>query len=76
MLAAATATAISSALYFLFRGAGAGNSIATLTAIALDVLFYIIVATLNGSFEEDDLALLPRGDKIIKVMKKIKMLRS
>lgn len=76
MLAAATATAISSALYFLFRGAGAGNSIAALTAIALDVLFYIIVATLNGSFEEDDLALLPRGDKIIKVMKKIKMLRS
>ncbi len=75
MLAAATATAISSALYLCLLRSEAGQSIATLTAIVLDVFVYILVATFNGSFEEDDLALLPRGDKIVKIMKKIKLLR-
>ncbi len=49
---------------------------ALFAVIALDAALYLVFAAWNGALREDDLIFLPKGEKIIKFMKKIRLLRN
>ncbi len=76
LVAALPATLGAMLTFFAVSSLGIGYSAATLAAIGADVVIYVLTASWNGSVGEDDLALLPKGEKIIKIMKKIRLLRN
>ena len=51
-----------------------GNSISTLTSIILAVIIYLITILLVKAPEKEDILMLPKGDKIAKILNKIKLL--
>lgn len=52
-------------IFYIFKN----NSIATLIAIFISIIIYGIVLALIRGFREDDLVLIPTGNKIIKLLK-------
>ena len=44
-----------------------GNAIATLGAIGVAMVIYLVLVILLGALSKDDLALMPKGDKIAKI---------
>ncbi len=51
------------------------GNIGTILEIAIAAIVYIIVLILLKTFEEDDVLTLPKGDKIAKIFKKLKIIR-
>ena len=49
-----------------------GNSIATLLSVAVGVAVYAIVILLTNSVTEDELKMLPKGGKLIRLMRKLR----
>lgn len=45
-----------------------GNAIATLAAIAVGGIIYIVLILLTRAISKDDLALMPKGDKIARIL--------
>lgn len=54
--------------YMLFDGM-IGSRLSTLVAIVIGVLAYALFLLMSGSITEDDFALIPKGDKIIRKFK-------
>lgn len=52
-----------------------GNMMATLLAVFLGALFYAILLIITGSITSDDLALIPKGEKIEKKLEKFKIFK-
>lgn len=48
-----------------------GNSIATLVAIALAGVSYVVLLFVTGSINESELGEFPKGDKLVKVYRKV-----
>lgn len=69
-------SAASVSLYWVLISRGSDPRLSLLGVIVLDVLSYLIFAAWNGSVREEDLMFLPKGEKIIKIMKKIRLLRN
>lgn len=74
--AALPATAAALLTFYLLLNRGADQKLALFAAIFADVAFYGAVSIFNGSIAEEDLGLLPGGEKIIKIMKKLRLLRN
>jgi len=55
---------------------GSDSRLSLFAVIVLDVLSYLVFAAWNGSVREEDLVFLPKSEKIIKIMKKIRLLRN
>mgnify|MGYP000847787806 CR=1 FL=1 len=53
----------------LAHAAGLGNSLSTLGAIAVGVVVYFVLVLALRAISSDDLALMPKGDKIARVLK-------
>ena len=51
------------------------GKLATLVAIFVGVLSYVILLFLTGTLDEDDFRLIPNGDKIVRKLKKSKILK-
>lgn len=51
-----------------------GNSLSCILSIAIAVVIYVICVFLMKIVEKDDIILLPKGEKIAKVLEKIKLL--
>lgn len=58
-------------LYTMF----AGNTVSTLLAIVSAAVVYLILVFLTGAVDADDVRLLPKGEKLCAVMKRLKLLR-
>ncbi len=52
-----------------------GNSLATLGAIGAAGVIYIVMLLLTGALQEEDFALMPKGEKIAQLLKKFRLLR-
>ena len=57
---------------FVFGGFG---GIGTILQIAVAAIVYFVVLIVLNTFEEDDFASLPKGDKILNILKKLKAIR-
>ena len=57
---------------FVFGGFG---GIGTILQIAVAAIVYFVVLIVLNTFEEDDFASLPKGDKILNILKKLKVIR-
>ena len=55
--------------------AGAGASFATVAAILITAVVYFIVLFLIHGIEEDDIRMLPKGDKIFEVMQRMRLFK-
>lgn len=53
-----------------------GNTLSTLIAIAGAVLVYVVAIFLIKAIDQDDIAMLPKGDKLLRVLKKVKLIRA
>ena len=57
------------AVYGLLTGpVGLGNALSTLGAICVGVVVYLVLVLALRVLSKDDLALMPKGDKIAKVL--------
>lgn len=52
-----------------------GGSLMTVASIAVAAVVYVVFLVLLNTFEEEDVASLPKGDKIAKLCKKLKIIR-
>lgn len=52
-----------------------GNMIATLLAVLLGVLFYAVLLIVTGSITSDDLALIPKGERIAEKLERFKIFK-
>lgn len=53
-----------------------GNSISTLAAVCVGVLVYVLILIFTGAIEEEDFKMLPKGDKLAIIFKKLKLLKN
>lgn len=53
----------------------AGNAISTVVSICVGVVVYAVVMLLLKTFSEDDFKSIPKGDKILLVLRKIKLIK-
>lgn len=69
LVSAAVMAAAVYAVYGLLTGpAGLGNALSTLGAICVGVVVYLVLVLALRVLSKDDLALMPKGDKIAKVL--------
>ena len=73
LAAAALSSAVSLGIAYALRDRGFAGS---LIAMLADVPIYLILTVRSGTFDENELSVLPGGEKIIKIMKKIRLLRN
>ncbi|MBM7614784.1 putative polysaccharide biosynthesis protein [Alkaliphilus hydrothermalis] len=52
-----------------------GNSISTLTSIGVGAAIYGILLLMTGALTQEDLDLLPGGNKLSKILKKVRLMR-
>ena len=52
-----------------------GDKLATIIAIIIGALVYLVLLLITGSITKEDLSLLPKGDKIGKKLEKIKFMK-
>lgn len=74
----AAATALMGAcVFFIYRYTfpALGNSKATLLSILTGVIVYVIILLLTGALKKEDLALMPGGNRISSLLKKIGLVR-
>ncbi len=48
---------------------GTGNALATLTAIGVGGILYVVMIVLTRAISKEDLALMPKGDKIARILR-------
>ncbi|MBQ8388263.1 MAG: polysaccharide biosynthesis protein [Clostridia bacterium] len=70
LAAAALSSAVSLGIAYALRGHGFAG---VLIAMIADVPIYLILTARSGAFDENELFLLPGGEKIIKIMNKFKL---
>lgn len=61
-------------VYYLFRNF-TGNTISTLTAVACGVIIYALMLLLTGAIAEEDFHMIPQGDKLLWLLKKVKIIK-
>ena len=76
LIAALPSSTLATFLFFYVCCTVSDAKIAFLVSFAADVIAYVFFALWNGSVTEEDLIFLPAGEKIIKIMKKIRLLRN
>ncbi len=69
-------TVAAATLFYVLTANGVRGAVALFCTIALDVALYAIFAAWNGSILENDMEFLPQGEKLIKIMKKLRLLRN
>lgn len=67
--------AIMARLSFVFMNRIIGEKLATISAIGVGGIVYIILLLITGSITSQDLSLMPKGDKIAEKMNKFKMIK-
>lgn len=51
-----------------------GNTLATILAIAIGAVVYIIATFVLGGIKKDELLSIPKGDKVYKILRKLKLM--
>ena len=72
LIAAVMCGASALGVQYLLDGAG---KIGTVAAIAVAAVVYFAVLVILNTFEPDDVVTLPKGEKILKIMTKLKLIR-
>lgn len=67
--------AISAFVSYMFLMNIIGGKLATLISVLIGVIVYAILLVLTGSITEEDLSLLPKGDKIGKKLNRFKLIK-
>lgn len=72
-----SALIMSGAVYLSYRllSAFTGNTIATIAAIAVGVIVYVIAILLLRTFTESDFESIPMGKKLLSIFKKLKLIK-
>ncbi len=62
-------------VYSLLNGKlGVGNTVSTFISIVVGAVVYFVILLLIKGFAKDDIEMLPKGEKIAKVLEKLKLL--
>ena len=74
-IAAAVCGATAFGAYYITNGKlGLGNTISTLISIIVGAGFYAVILLLIKGIAKDDLEMIPKGEKIAKILEKFKLL--
>ena len=71
----AVGMAIMARLGFLLFENILGNNLATILAVLVGVVVYVILLVITGSVTAEDLALIPKGEKIAKKLEKFQLIK-
>ncbi|EQK36549.1 hypothetical protein QW7_3646 [Clostridioides difficile P77] len=52
-----------------------GNSISTIIAICVGGIVYVVVILGIGGIKKEEILTMPKGDKLYKLLKKVKLIR-
>ncbi len=73
LLASAVSVAMGGGLYLFLLSKLGASSVLTLCSIAVTAVVFVILALKLRAVREEELLLLPKGDKIYKILKKVKL---
>jgi stage V sporulation protein B len=59
-------------LHWLLGGLPMGGALSTVAAVAIGAAVYVIVVFANGAIREEELAMIPKGERLVKILRKFR----